>query len=211
VGIVVDRIDSGPPYHSNCYLVREGAAAVKTVAIDPGGSARDVLGWLERAGTRLAGILVTHADIDHVAAVAELCTQTAAQVWAPVGEADALSRGVTRGGLRVSAHAPEHLVRDGDTVELAGLNFDVVDVRGHSADHIAFATSGALFAGDLLFAGSVGRSDLPGGDELALIASIRRLFDRFDPDTIVYPGHGEPTTLRAERASNPFLASLRER
>ena len=94
-------------------------------------------------------------------------------------------------------------------ITVAGIAFDVIDVPGHSRGHVAFHHDGELFAGDLLFAGSVGRYDLPGGDWETLLESIRSLFDRFSPETIVYPGHGPATTLGRELQSNPFLAELR--
>jgi glyoxylase-like metal-dependent hydrolase (beta-lactamase superfamily II) len=122
-----------------------------------------------------------------------------------------LASGRTRGDFTVAPHAPEHGVADGDRLALAGLEFEVVGVPGHSIDHVAFAADSSLFAGDLLFAGSVGRTDLSGGDSVALLGSIRKLFNRLGPETVVYPGHGEPTTLGAEQASNPYLGSLRER
>src|ERR671924_19156 len=87
--------------------------------------------------------------------------------------------------------------------------FEVVDIPGHSPGHVAYATDGVLFSGDLLFAGSVGRTDLPGADWDTLVESIRTLFDRFPPETVVYPGHGRATTLGGELARNPFLAELR--
>jgi glyoxylase-like metal-dependent hydrolase (beta-lactamase superfamily II) len=209
VPILVDCIRSGPPFGSNCYLVRPATGAAEAVGIDPGGEAAELLEALAAAQAQLAGILVTHADVDHVAAVAELASATGAEVWAPEGEAAALGAGVTRGGFEVRAHTPEHTLSDGQRLELAGLEVAVVSIPGHSSDHVAFAIEGSLFSGDLLFAGSVGRSDLEGGDESLLLASVARLLDRFGPDAAVYPGHGQPTTLGRELATNPFLAALR--
>ena len=92
---------------------------------------------------------------------------------------------------------------------LAGIDFDVLSVPGHSPAHLAYYSDGCLFSGDVLFAGSVGRVDLPGADWDTLLASIRDLAGRFPPETIVYPGHGPTTTIGAERERNPFLAELR--
>jgi hydroxyacylglutathione hydrolase len=209
VSIVVERIVAGPPYASNCYVVGPGREARSSAVIDPGGVPEGVLALLASTGATLAGILVTHTDIDHVAGVAELAARTAAEVWAPAGEAAALRSGTTRGGLRVSPHAPEHTLADGDVVEIAGIAFQVVGVPGHSADHLAFCTEGMLFSGDLVFAGSIGRTDLPGGDLETLLGSIAGLLERFGPGATVYPGHGEPTTLGRELETNPFLGPLR--
>jgi hydroxyacylglutathione hydrolase len=97
----------------------------------------------------------------------------------------------------------------GETLQLAGISFETLHVPGHSPGHLAFHADGALFSGDLLFAGSVGRTDLPFADWDTLVESIRRLMERFPPETVVYSGHGPPTTLGAERDRNPFLTALR--
>ena len=160
-------------------------------------------------GTRPGGILVTHTDVDHIGGVAALAEGTGAEVWAPAGEVEALRSGSTRGGIHVAPHDPAHTVSGGDEITVAGITFEVVDVPGHSHGHVAFHHDGELFAGDVLFAGSIGRYDLPGGDWETLLGSVRSLLDRFPPDTVVYPGHGPATTLGRELQSNPFLRELR--
>jgi glyoxylase-like metal-dependent hydrolase (beta-lactamase superfamily II) len=112
-------------------------------------------------------------------------------------------------GVRVKPYQADVLLDGDETLELAGLELQTLSVPGHSPAHLAFYTEGCLFSGDVLFAGGVGRTDLPGGDWDALVESIRTLVDRFPPDTVVYPGHGTQTTLGAELARNPFLAELR--
>jgi glyoxylase-like metal-dependent hydrolase (beta-lactamase superfamily II) len=206
--IAVDRFVVGP-YQENCYVIRADRGAPEAVVVDPGDDATQLRLELARSGARATAILVTHTDIDHIGGVADLAEGTGAEVWAPAGEADVLRTGETRGGGRVRAHDPAHVVAGGDTLTAAGLEFEVIDIPGHSAGHVAYASEGALFSGDLLFAGSVGRVDLAGGDWETLLDSIRSLLDRFPPDTIVYPGHGPETTLGAELARNPFLAELR--
>jgi hydroxyacylglutathione hydrolase len=206
--LVVDTFVLGP-FQSNCYVVRRERGAVEAAVIDPGDDPTPLLLELARMGTRPGGILITHSDVDHIGGVAALADGTGAEVWAPEGEVEALRLGETRGGMRVPPHDPAHTVSEGDVVTVAGITFDVVDVPGHSAAHIAFHHGGELFAGDLLFAGSVGRVDLPGGDWQTLLASVRRLLERFPPETAVYPGHGPTTTLGRELASNPFLSELR--
>jgi hydroxyacylglutathione hydrolase len=191
-------------YAANCWVVRAEPGAPAAV-IDPGGDPEPLL----RAGVETAGILVTHGDVDHVAGVAELAERSGAQVWMPSGEAVVLRTGVTRGGGDVRRHEPEHEVKGGDLVRVAGIDFDVVDVPGHSAGHVAYHADGSLFSGDLLFERSVGRVDLAGGDWEQLLRSVQALLDRFGPDAAVYPGHGAPTTLGDELAGNPFLHELR--
>lgn len=206
--LVVDTFVMGP-FQSNCYIVRREHGAEEAAVIDPGDDPTPLRLELARMGARPGGILITHSDVDHIGGVAALAEGTGAEVWAPTGEADALRRGETRGGMHVPPHDPAHTVAEGDEVTVAGITFDVVDVPGHSVAHIAFHHDGELFAGDLLFAGSVGRVDLAGGDWETLLASVRGLLARFPAETVVYPGHGPATTLGRELASNPFLSELR--
>jgi hydroxyacylglutathione hydrolase len=206
--LAVDPFVLGP-FRSNCYVVRAERGAPEALVIDPGDDPTSLRLELARMGSRAAGILVTHSDVDHIAGVAALADGAGIDVWAPAGEADALRSGETRGGMRVPPHDPAHTVTGGDEVTVAGIRFEVVDVPGHSSGHIAFHHEGELFAGDLLFAGSVGRVDLEGGDWETLLASVRSLLERFPPETVVYPGHGPATTLGRELQTNPFLAELR--
>ncbi|MGH3049006.1 MAG: MBL fold metallo-hydrolase, partial [Gaiellaceae bacterium] len=202
--LAVDSFVLGP-FRSNCYVVRLERGASEAVVIDPGDDPAALRLDLARMGARTGGILVTHCDVDHIGGVAALADGTGAEVWAPAGEVGALRTGETRGGLTVSPHEPAHTVGGGDEITAAGIDFEVVDVPGHSSGHVAFHHDGELFAGDLLFAGSVGRVDLAGGDWETLLASVRTLLDRFSADTVVYPGHGPATTLGRELQSNPFL------
>jgi hydroxyacylglutathione hydrolase len=196
-------------FQSNCYVVRADDAATEAVVVDPGGDPSALLAELSQRGIRTAGILVTHTDIDHVEGVAALAAATGAEVWAPAGELEALRTGRTRTGRPFPAHPPEHAVADGDELNVGGIAFDVVDVAGHSAGHVAFAAGSMIFSGDLLFAGSVGRTDLPGGDWQTLLDSVSRLVTNFGRDAVVYPGHGPETTLGRELDTNPFLGELR--
>jgi len=197
------------PFRSNCYVVRAERGAPDAVVIDPGDDPAPLRIEIAVMHTRPVRILITHTDVDHVGGVAALAAATGADVWAPAAEVEALRAGETRGGMRVPPHDPAHVVSGGDEIAVAGLTFDVVDVPGHSHGHIAFHAAGQLFSGDLLFAGSVGRTDLPGGDWATLVESVRSLLDRFPADTVVHPGHGPSTTLGRELASNPFLSELR--
>jgi glyoxylase-like metal-dependent hydrolase (beta-lactamase superfamily II) len=204
----VERYPLGS-YQANCYVVRASAAAAEAVVIDPGAQAAELRLELARLGTRCGAILVTHTDVDHIGGVAELAEGTGAEVWCPAGEAGTLRDPTTGRGGGVRAHEPEHLVSEGEAVSVCGVDFEVLDVPGHSAGHVAYYADGSLFSGDVLFAQSVGRTDLAGGDWDALVASIAKLFDRLPGDTVVYSGHGGPTTLERERQTNPFLAELR--
>src|SRR5207342_407363 len=137
---------------------------------------------------------------------------TGAPVYGPAGERALLESpdAFTPPGIHVRPWTADVLLDGGESLELAGLQVDVVAVPGHSPGHLAYAVDGALLSGDVLFAGSVGRTDLPGGDWPTLIGSIRKLVGTFPGDTVVHPGHGPSTTLDAELAGNPFLAELRD-
>jgi glyoxylase-like metal-dependent hydrolase (beta-lactamase superfamily II) len=206
VSLVVDRYEVGP-VGTNCYAVRPERGAPEAVVIDPGGDAAELRLQLARAGARCAAIFVTHADADHVAGLAELAEGTDAPVYAPPRELMPPER--ASGWLAVRDYEVDTELTGGETLNVAGMTFDVVAIPGHSPDHVAFYADGCLFSGDLIFAGSVGRVDLVGGDWEALLASARSLTERYPPETAVYPGHGPPTTLGAERDRNPFLAELR--
>jgi glyoxylase-like metal-dependent hydrolase (beta-lactamase superfamily II) len=206
--LAVDPFVLGP-YRSNCYVVRSERGAAEAAIVDPGDDPTALRLELARMGTKTAGILVTHTDVDHIGGVAALAEGAGADVWAPAGEVEALRAGETRGGLRVAPHDPAHTVTGGDEITVAGITFEVLDVPGHSAGHVAFLADGQLFSGDVLFAGSIGRFDLPGGDWETLLASVRALADRLPPETVLYPGHGPATTLGRELETNPFLAELR--
>jgi hydroxyacylglutathione hydrolase len=210
VDIVVDRFALGP-IQTNCYVVRADAAAPAGVVVDPGGEAAELVLQLERLRANCAAILVTHGHFDHVGGVADLAESTGAPVYMPEGERDRLERysEFAPAGVPGRPYTPDHLLEGGETIDVAGLSFECISIPGHSPAHIAFYADGHLFSGDLLFAGSVGRVDLPGGDWDTLLESVRTLADRYPPETIVYPGHGPQTTLGVELERNPFLAELR--
>jgi hydroxyacylglutathione hydrolase len=210
MSIVVDSYGLGP-LQTNCYVVRASRDASEAVVVDPGGNAADLRIELARAGATCAAILITHGHFDHIGGVADLAEGTGAPVYMPEGERDLLESyaSYAPAGTGGRPYTPDELLVGGETIEVGGLSFECLPIPGHSPAHVAFHTDGALFSGDLLFASSVGRVDLPGGDWDTLLASVRLLADRYPPETVVHPGHGPKTTLGAELARNPFLAELR--
>jgi hydroxyacylglutathione hydrolase len=210
VSIAVDRYALGP-LQTNCYAVRATRAASTAAVVDPGGDAAALRLALAGLGATCAAILITHGHFDHVGGVADLAEGTGAPVYMPEGERDRLERYADFAplGMPGRSYTPDHLLEGGETIEVADLAFECVAIPGHSPAHVAYYAEGALFSGDLLFAGSVGRVDLPGADWDTLLASVRTLFDRYPPETVVYPGHGPATTLGDELARNPFLGELR--
>ena len=208
--LVVDQLELGP-IGTNTYLVRASSTATEAVVVDPSGNAATIEEALAAVGCRCAGILVTHGHFDHIVSLADLAERTGAPVYAPAGERVLLEDpgAFTPPGISVPAATADTWLAGDETIDTGGISFAVSLVPGHSPAHLAYFAVGELFSGDVLFAGSVGRTDLPGGDWATLEASIASLLDAYPPDTVVHPGHGPETTLAAERATNPFLAGLR--
>jgi hydroxyacylglutathione hydrolase len=196
----------------NCFLLRRQGSD-RVLVVDPGEEAERIIAAAAELGT-VEAILLTHCHFDHIGAVAPVAAATGAPVYCPVIEvpilADIMAFVPWPGFGPYESYDADETVAGGETLELAGLELDVIFTPGHSPGHVTYSVRGedALFSGDVLFQGSVGRVDLPGGDGPTLIASIGTLLDTHPDETVVHPGHMGITTLGAERATNPFLASL---
>jgi hydroxyacylglutathione hydrolase len=201
------------PVAENSYIFRRDGSD-RALIIDPGEEAPKLLGALDELGVTLDGILLTHTHFDHVGAVAPVAKATGAEVWVPQIEkpvlADIMSYVPWPGFGPYESWDAEHTLSGGERLELAGFDIDVIFTPGHSPGHVTYSIQdeGAIFSGDVLFQGSVGRTDLPGGDWPTLLDSIRGLVDSLPEETRVFPGHMGLTTLGAERATNPFLTEL---
>jgi len=198
------------PLQENCYLVRREGSD-RALLIDPGDEAPKLQAAMDELGVEPEAILLTHTHFDHIGAVAPLARATGAPVYCPREELPVLADPSAFFGAMfgpVEGWEAEHALDGGQRLELAGFDVDVIATPGHSPGHVTFAFDGALFSGDVLFQGSVGRTDLPGADHATLMASIATLLERFDDDTKVHPGHMGLTTLGRERATNPFLQAL---
>ena len=197
----------------NCYLVRRDRSD-QALIIDPGEEPERILALVEDLGVKVEAILLTHCHFDHIGAVAPVAAATGATVYCPTIEtpilADIMAFVPFEGFGPYESYVADAQVSGGELLELAGIELDVIFTPGHSPGHVTYSVRGedAVFSGDVLFQGSVGRVDLPGGDWETLLESIRVLVQSHPEQTVVYPGHMATTTLGTERASNPFLAEL---
>lgn len=201
------------PVAENCYIARVEDSD-RALIIDPGEEAPRILAAVEELGVAIDAILLTHCHFDHIGAVAPVAEATKAPVYCPELEvpvlADIMSFVPWPEFGPYESYEADKTVKGGERLELAGLEIDVVFTPGHSLGHVTYVVPdhAAMFSGDVLFKGSVGRTDLPGGDWATLLESIRGLVDSHPPETMLYPGHMGVTTLGEERKSNSFLAEL---
>ncbi|WP_068315716.1 MBL fold metallo-hydrolase [Polycladidibacter hongkongensis] len=199
------------PFQQNCSIIFSPATK-KGVVIDPGGDVDVLLDAVAHLGVDVERILLTHGHLDHVGGAAELAEKLGVDVEGPhkadeplIARVEEQSKQFGVEGLRTVS--PNRWLEEGDSVTIAGLDFDVLHTPGHSLGHVVFYQPQMKLAisGDVLFAGSVGRTDLPGGDHATLIASIKDKLLPLGDDVAFLPGHGEASTFGEERASNPFL------
>jgi glyoxylase-like metal-dependent hydrolase (beta-lactamase superfamily II) len=201
------------PVQENCHIARRDDSD-QAIVIDPGEEAPRLLEALETLELNVAAILLTHTHFDHVGAVAPLARATGADVWCPELEVPVLAdimRYVPWPEFGpFDSYDADHTVAGGERLELAGFEVDVLFTPGHSPGHVTYSIPAeqAIFSGDVLFQGSVGRTDLPGGDAATLMQSLATLVETLPAETVVYPGHMGNTTIGRERATNPFLAQL---
>jgi hydroxyacylglutathione hydrolase len=197
----------------NCFVFRRDGAG-RGLIVDPGEEPERILHLIDELGVGIDAILLTHTHFDHVGAVAPVAKATGAPVYCPELEvpvlADIMSFVPWPGFGPYESYDADETVAGGEQLELAGFEIDVLHTPGHSPGHVTYSIpdEAALFSGDVLFQGSVGRVDLPGGDGPTLMESLRSLVEGFPEETTVYPGHMGITTLGAERATNPFLVAL---
>ena len=198
------------PLQANCYLIWD--ESLRACAVDPGGEPERLATIVAEKGLALEAILVTHGHFDHMEGVAGLAAATGATVYCSQEVAPVASGGVgcSASGMAVPK-VPEAAVRvvtDGSQFKVGELEIHVIATPGHTPGDVTYAVAGALFCGDLLFRGSVGRTDFPGGDFNELLLSVGRLMSAYPLETRVYPGHMQATSLSQELRHNPFLTGL---
>jgi hydroxyacylglutathione hydrolase len=212
VGLDVRCFTVGP-VQENAYIVRvPGSSAA--VLVDPGDEPERLTRAIEDLGVEIEAILITHCHFDHIGAVAPLARATGAPVYCPEIERPVLENpalGTPPGFGPLEGHEPERLLRGGESLSVAGLDFEVLFTPGHSPGHVTYSLPAlrAIFSGDVLFQGSIGRTDLPFADHPTLERSLALLVDSLPGETAVHPGHMGSTTLARELATNPFLVELR--
>ncbi len=198
------------PLQENCYLLVDEQAG-EAVLIDPGDEAERLAEAVIASGARLTAIWLTHGHVDHVGAVAALVERFDVPVVLHPLDRPLYDRAPEIGlmyGMRIPPlPEPSVVLAEGDVVRVGALSFDVWHLPGHSPGHVAFVGNGVMFSGDVLFAGSIGRTDLPMSDPVDMQRSLKRLCVA-PAETAVYAGHGPHSSIARENASNPFLSGL---
>jgi hydroxyacylglutathione hydrolase len=206
----VDWVTVGP-FQENSYLVVDETSK-RAVLVDPGDEPSRIIRMVRAAQVQLDAIWLTHAHVDHVGAVEALRREWPVPVHLHRDDLILYRRASQQAafyGLELEQPAdPDRELKDGETLSLGTASFTVRHTPGHSPGHVVFVSDRVMIGGDLLFAGSIGRTDLPLSNAEAMEASLA-LVSTFDPETVVYPGHGPPTSIKEELATNPFLASAR--
>lgn len=200
------------PFQANCFLVRTGS---DSVVIDPGAEPDRLIALLGAWETVPHAILLTHAHVDHVGAVAGLVRRFDAPVYLHASDLPLYERASDHGAMfGVSVEAPpppDRWLEHGQRLTFGSIAFEVRHAPGHSPGGVVLVGDGAAFVGDCIFAGSIGRTDLPGGDTETLLGSIREQILTLPPETTLYSGHGPDTTVAAEAESNPFVGRAARR
>ena len=203
----IERFPVGP-LDNNCYLLTAENAA-EALVIDPSMESEEVLGAIRERALDVKRILLTHAHFDHILMVRRFHEETGAPVWLHRGDQPIYERGAEQArawGFTWPGDTPiGRWIEDGEEVGLPGIPARAWLTPGHSPGSVTFETPAGLISGDVLFRGSVGRTDLPGGDWETLVRSIQDRLFRYPPETRVFPGHGPETTIGLEARTNPFV------
>ena len=197
-------------FQENSYVLVD-EETLRSVLVDPGAEGQQLIEMIRSTGATLEAIWLTHAHVDHIGAIADIKRVWDVPVYLHPADRPLYDRGAVQAavyGLRIEQPPPpERELAEGDVLTLGSICFEVMHVPGHAPGHVAFVTDGLMLGGDLLFAGSIGRTDLPFSDPDRMVESLDRVAG-LPEDTVVYPGHGPATSIGQERATNPFLNGM---
>lgn len=205
--LIIKGFEVGP-IAANCYII--GCEETRDAAvIDPGADAPRIMQWLKKLNLNCKYIILTHGHIDHIGAVGGVYEQTGAQVLIHTKDADMLTNPNSNlswmTGAKMKVKAADRLLEQGDKIQIGKLTIEVIHTPGHTQGGITLKVENNLITGDTLFAGSIGRTDFPGGNYIQLIGMIKTKLMIFPPTTSVFPGHGPMTTIGDEAKYNPFM------
>jgi hydroxyacylglutathione hydrolase len=207
--VIIDTVVVSP-FASNCYIIGSEATR-KGMIIDPGDDADRIMEAVNRSGLDIKCIVVTHGHLDHLGALKEVREETGAEVCIHADDSKFIQEEPVEtifGARYPSLSPPDRLLREGDTIDVGGLHFRVINILGHTRGSICLLGHGALFTGDTLFNYGIGRTDFPGGSQSQLVNHINKKMMVLPDSTIIYPGHGPKTTIGTERRANPFLRGV---
>lgn len=196
------------PVQTNCYIVnKEGSSSC--IVIDPGEEAEKIAAYIGKKGLKNEGILLTHGHFDHITGISGLLSLVGGKVYAYETERELMMDPRQNGSVMMGyelAMEPEHLLRDGQVLNIAGMDFKVIHTPGHTKGSCCFYSEEdkILFSGDTIFMESVGRTDFPTGNARELMDSVRNKVLSLPPDVMIYPGHGPETGVAYEMANNPY-------
>jgi hydroxyacylglutathione hydrolase len=200
---------TGGPFSQNCYVL-SCPETHEGILVDPGGAVEGMLAYVRESAIEVASIILTHAHIDHVDGVAAAKAATAAPIRLHPADEQLYRQAPVQAqwfGLRLDPLPPlDGYLEEGEPVAFGRISMDVAHTPGHAPGHVVLTSPGICIVGDCVFMGSIGRTDLPGGDLATLMASIRNRILTLPDDTKLYPGHGPTTTVGHERVANPFIA-----
>lgn len=205
--MIIEKLAVGP-FDTNCYIV--GSESTKEgMIIDPGDKAKEILKKVEDLQLDIKLIVLTHGHVDHIGALKGVKEATGAEVAVHGDDAKSVGRkqplSIMLGLFYPTPPSPDRVLKDGDSIEVGDLHFEVLHTPGHTPGGICVMGEGVVFSGDTLFNSGIGRTDLPGGNYDKLMGSIQTKLMTLPDETIVYPGHGPDTTIGAERKGNPYL------
>ena len=201
--MIIKRIPAGI-YAANCYVIMDEESK-EAVVLDPGGDEDDIISVIEEIGAKVKYIMLTHGHADHTGGVTNIQRRYGAPIGISEKDEALMSNGSYMFGSFGKDKKADLTLKDGDTVDIGNKTIKVIETPGHTPGCISFLLEDKVFTGDTLFAGSIGRTDLPGGDFDTIISSIKNKLMVLSDEVIVYPGHGPESTIGGEKKRNPFL------